>query len=180
MTMQSLTASSQMVAKRSSTSPMLPPPVPIVATPAKQQHTQVRHEEPATTTEHTITLNSESQGRQVEMLQEALGIGVDGIYGPETEAAVRAFQSRHGLAVDGIVGPATIGALRSNVSASSAGVRRDAVNVSGDEVEATPTFGDQVDTTFMKGVAKVKGTVKILLDLDRVFEAEGTLPRLAA
>jgi purine-binding chemotaxis protein CheW len=54
------------------------------------------------------------------------------------------------------------------------------LNVTGDEVEATPTFGDQVDTTFMKGVAKVKGTVKILLDLDRVFEAEGTLPRLAA
>jgi purine-binding chemotaxis protein CheW len=64
------------------------------------------------------------------------------------------------------------------------GVLVDAVsevlNVTGDEVEATPTFGDQVDTTFMKGVAKVKGTVKILLDLDRVFEAEGTLPRLAA
>ncbi len=47
------------------------------------------------------------------------------------------------------------------------------LNVTGDEVEATPTFGDQVDTTFMKGAAKVKGTVKILLDLDRVFEAEG-------
>ena len=64
------------------------------------------------------------------------------------------------------------------------GVLVDAVsevlNVSGDEVEGTPTFGDQVDTTFMRGVAKVKGTVKILLDLDRVFEAEGSLPRLAA
>lgn len=64
------------------------------------------------------------------------------------------------------------------------GVLVDAVsevlNVTGEEVEATPTFGDQVDTTFMRGVAKVKGTVKILLDLDRVFEAEGSLPRLAA
>lgn len=64
------------------------------------------------------------------------------------------------------------------------GVLVDAVsevlNITADEIEATPTFGDQVDTTFMRGVAKVKGTVKILLDLDRVFEAEGTLPRLAA
>jgi purine-binding chemotaxis protein CheW len=64
------------------------------------------------------------------------------------------------------------------------GVLVDAVsevlNIAGDEIEPTPTFGDQVDTTFMRGVAKVKGTVKILLDLDRVFEAEGTLPRLAA
>ncbi|HTZ87421.1 MAG TPA: peptidoglycan-binding protein [Solirubrobacteraceae bacterium] len=87
--------------------------------------------EPTTTTEHLVTINSESQGRQVEMVQEALGIGVDGVYGPETEEAVRDFQSAHGLTVDGIVGPATIGALRSHgASASSAGVRRDAVNVS--------------------------------------------------
>jgi peptidoglycan hydrolase-like protein with peptidoglycan-binding domain len=86
--------------------------------------------EPATTTEHSITITSESQGRQVEMLQEALGIGVDGVFGPETEEAVRSFQSDHGLTVDGIVGPATIAALRgrSSAHAASSGVRRDAVN----------------------------------------------------
>ncbi|HST32677.1 MAG TPA: peptidoglycan-binding protein, partial [Solirubrobacteraceae bacterium] len=86
--------------------------------------------EPATTTEHTIAITSESQGRQVEMLQEALGISADGVYGPETEEAVRSFQSAHGLAVDGIVGPATIAALRghSSAHAASSGVRRDAVN----------------------------------------------------
>jgi peptidoglycan hydrolase-like protein with peptidoglycan-binding domain len=87
--------------------------------------------EPATTTEHTVTISSESQGRQVEMVQEALGIGVDGVYGPETEEAVRSFQASKGLTVDGIVGPATIAALRSHgVSASSAGTRSDAVLVS--------------------------------------------------
>ncbi|HEV7529778.1 MAG TPA: peptidoglycan-binding protein [Solirubrobacteraceae bacterium] len=87
--------------------------------------------EPATTTEHTISLSSESQGRQVEMLQEALGIGVDGVYGPETEEAVRSFQASKGLAVDGIAGPATTAALRSHgaTQASAAGVRRDAVNI---------------------------------------------------
>ncbi len=88
--------------------------------------------EPTTTTEHTVTISSESQGRQVEMLQEALGIGVDGVYGPETEHAVRSFQSAHGLTVDGIVGPATIAALRGShgvsAHAASAGVRSDAVN----------------------------------------------------
>jgi purine-binding chemotaxis protein CheW len=53
------------------------------------------------------------------------------------------------------------------------------LNITPDEIESTPTFGDAVDTTFMLGVAKVKGTVKILLDLNRVFEAEGALPRVA-
>lgn len=91
--------------------------------------------EPATTTEHTISLSSESHGRQVEMLQEALGIGVDGVYGPETEEAVRSFQSSKGLTVDGIVGPATIAALRSHGSAraSAVGVTRDAVNIASSE-----------------------------------------------
>jgi peptidoglycan hydrolase-like protein with peptidoglycan-binding domain len=93
--------------------------------------------EPATTTEHTVTISSESQGRQVEMVQEALGIGVDGVYGPETEEAVRSFQTSKGLTVDGIVGPATIAALRSHgVSASSAGVRSDAVMVSSGGADA--------------------------------------------
>ncbi len=90
----------------------------------------VPNPEPATTTEHSISLSSESKGRQVELLQQALGISVDGIYGPETEEAVRSFQASRGLTVDGIAGPETSAALRSHaaVKASAAGVRRDAVN----------------------------------------------------
>ena len=75
---------------------------------------------PATTTEHTIVLSSGSEGRQVKLLQEALGgVTVDGVFGPETEAAVRSFQSSHGLSVDGIVGPQTSAALRSNNAGSA-------------------------------------------------------------
>lgn len=43
----------------------------------------------------------------------------DGIFGPETLAAVDAFQRNSGLAVDGIVGPATLGALNKVVLMSS-------------------------------------------------------------
>ena len=81
----------------------------------------------ATTEEHTIALSEGSEGRQVELLQRALGnVKVDGIFGPETEAAVRAFQSSAGLAVDGVVGPATSSALRMVSSALTAGVPREA------------------------------------------------------
>jgi peptidoglycan hydrolase-like protein with peptidoglycan-binding domain len=69
--------------------------------------------EPATTTEHALTLSVGEEGRQVELLQKALGnVSVDGVFGSETQAAVEKFQASNGLAVDGIVGPATSAALR--------------------------------------------------------------------
>jgi peptidoglycan hydrolase-like protein with peptidoglycan-binding domain len=70
--------------------------------------------EPTTTTTHYITLENGSEGRQVRLLQRALGAHTDGIFGSETEAAVRAYQASHGLEVDGIVGPKTSAALADN------------------------------------------------------------------
>jgi peptidoglycan hydrolase-like protein with peptidoglycan-binding domain len=76
--------------------------------------------EPPTTTEHRIQLENGSEGRQVRILQQALGISVDGIFGSQTEAAVRAFQAAHGLEVDGIVGPRTSAALAGETPSVSA------------------------------------------------------------
>jgi peptidoglycan hydrolase-like protein with peptidoglycan-binding domain len=50
-------------------------------------------------------------GTPVRVLQFLLGVTIDGDFGPETEAAVKSFQSAHKLTVDGIVGPNTWGAL---------------------------------------------------------------------
>jgi hypothetical protein len=57
-----------------------------------------------------------SAGDAVRDLQQnlsALGypLAVDGIFGKDTEAAVRAFQHDHGLGADGVVGPRTLAAI---------------------------------------------------------------------
>jgi peptidoglycan hydrolase-like protein with peptidoglycan-binding domain len=51
------------------------------------------------------TLRRGSSGESVRALQGKLF--VDGVFGPNTEDAVRRFQHVHGLTVDGIVGPKT-------------------------------------------------------------------------
>ena len=49
------------------------------------------------------------------------------------------------------------------------------LNVAASEIDETPQFGGQQATDYLLGLAKVKGTVKILLDLDRVLLTDGTL-----
>ncbi len=51
--------------------------------------------------------------------------------------------------------------------------------LNGSEIEPTPEFGARVDTTYLLGLAKVKGSVKTLLDIDRVVAPE-TVQRMIA
>lgn len=51
------------------------------------------------------------RGEGVKIMQEALGIGADGIFGPGTERALKNWQSEHDLVADGICGPATFAKL---------------------------------------------------------------------
>lgn len=50
-------------------------------------------------------------GSDVSAVQKALSITADGVFGPATDRAVRAFQQAKGLTVDGIVGRQTWAAL---------------------------------------------------------------------
>ena len=52
-----------------------------------------------------------NKGEEVKRLQEALGINNDGIFGKQTEEAVKLFQKKNVLEVDGIVGDKTWAAL---------------------------------------------------------------------
>lgn len=64
------------------------------------------------------TLRKGNRGTDVEELQRTLNADpryptkVDGIFGADTAASVRAYQADHGLNADGIVGPKTWEALR--------------------------------------------------------------------
>jgi peptidoglycan hydrolase-like protein with peptidoglycan-binding domain len=96
--------------------------------------------------------DSEHPVQTLQHLLRARGqrVTVDGIFGPRTTAAVRAFQQGKGLAVDGDVGPLTWPAIVVQVKRGDHG---DAVrgvqeelqfrNLSGD-----PTIGLQIDGIF--------------------------------
>jgi purine-binding chemotaxis protein CheW len=46
------------------------------------------------------------------------------------------------------------------------------LNIKGEEIEDTPTFGVRLDTDYILGMAKVKGGVKILLDINKVLTTD--------
>ena len=46
------------------------------------------------------------------------------------------------------------------------------VTLQAGEIEPTPEFGAKIDTAYLLGMAKVKGAVKTLLDIDRVVAPE--------
>ena len=66
--------------------------------------------------------------------------------------------------VRGEIGTIQVGLVVDTVS--------EVLNLAGSDIENTPDFGAQLTTPFILGMAKVKGKVKILLDIDRVVSAQ--------
>jgi len=46
------------------------------------------------------------------------------------------------------------------------------LNLAAADIEDTPDFGDRTATPYLLGLAKVKGKVKILLEIDRVLTSQ--------
>jgi len=46
------------------------------------------------------------------------------------------------------------------------------LNIAGADIDDAPDFGGRTKTDYILALAKVKGTVKILLDLDRVLGSD--------
>ena len=63
--------------------------------------------------------------------------------------------------IQGTSGTVMIGIVVDSVS--------EVMNIRGDEIEANPAFGAQVNTDYIQGMAKAEEGVKILLDIDRVL-----------
>ena len=66
--------------------------------------------------------------------------------------------------IDGASGVVLIGSVVDAVS--------EVLNIKGEEIEDTPTFGAKLDTEYILGMAKMEGGVKILLDIDKVLSTE--------
>ncbi|HZL47782.1 MAG TPA: peptidoglycan-binding protein [Solirubrobacteraceae bacterium] len=141
--------------------------------------------EPATTTEHSIVLSNGTTGRQVELLQRALGIPVDGIFGPETETAVRQFQTSRGLTVDGLVGPATSAALRggapATASAASTGSGHDSFATDVQNSGSSSTEEGSARTALGgDAVARLQNALHLPVDGNLGPETEAAIRRLQA
>jgi purine-binding chemotaxis protein CheW len=61
-------------------------------------------------------------------------------------------------------GPVMMGIVVDGVS--------EVLNLTGTEIENTPDFGEELCGGYLLGMAKVKGKVKILLDIDRVLSSQ--------
>ena len=128
-----------------------------------------------------LTLKRGMRGEQVRLLQETLnelpaGAGmdlkVDGVFGAETEKAVRQFQADHGLTVDGIVGAKTWKAL--GVSSQSLPLAGEGGAPAPDEAnpapeEQRPPANDKaVDITTLKALyaqaMAMAGTLKKIIE----------------
>lgn len=103
----------------------------------------------------------DQEGTNVRKIQyllrhRGLSLGVDGIFGPETDSRVRQFQQSNGLVVDGIVGPKTWSKLILQIQRGSTGDAVRAVQSQITFLVLDGIFGDKTDNA-VRGVQNQAG-----------------------
>jgi len=97
------------------------------------------------------------RGKVIPVMDLRLKFGIDAIdYTDRTCIIVVEILSQ--------AGTVQIGAVVDSVS--------EVLNVGGNDIEETPSFGTKLDTEYILGMAKMEGGVKILLDIDKVLNDE--------
>ena len=66
--------------------------------------------------------------------------------------------------IEGTAGKIPIGVVVDSVS--------EVMNINAEEIEDAPSFGAKMDTEYILSIAKMDGGVKILLDIDKVLNAQ--------
>ncbi len=99
------------------------------------------------------------RGKVIPVIDLRLRFGMDAIDYTERTCIIV-------VEIDGSAGTVQIGIVVDAVS--------EVLNVSGEDVEETPTFGAKLNTDYILGMAKMEGGVKILLDIDQVL-SEGEI-----
>jgi purine-binding chemotaxis protein CheW len=54
------------------------------------------------------------------------------------------------------------------------------LNITSQQIEDVPSFGTNIDTTFILGMGKIGGNVKILIDIDRILTTADAAPSAEA
>lgn len=97
------------------------------------------------------------RGRVIPVIDLRLRFGMDSIDYTERTCIIV-------VEIEGTDGTVQIGIVVDSVS--------EVLNIKGDDIEETPTFGTKLNTSYILGMAKMEGGVKILLDIDRVLSED--------
>jgi purine-binding chemotaxis protein CheW len=96
------------------------------------------------------------RGKVIPVMDLRLRFGMDSIDYTERTCIIV-------VEIQGPAGTVMIGLVVDSVS--------EVLNIKGEDVEDTPTFGIRLNTDYILGMAKMEGALKILLDIDRVLSA---------
>jgi purine-binding chemotaxis protein CheW len=97
------------------------------------------------------------RGKVIPVIDLRLRFGIDAMDYTERTCIIV-------VEIEGTVGTVQLGIVVDSVS--------EVLNIKGEDVEETPTFGTKLNTDYILGMAKIENSVKILLDIDKVLRSD--------